>query len=418
MMDGIEIRRVTEEEWPAVLDVSRIAFGEEYTDEDDASFKGAFPFERSLGAFDGGRLVGTTAVYGLQLTVPGGGSLPMGGLTWVGVLPTHRRRGILRTMMQRQFTDMLERGEVVSGLGASESTIYGRYGYGPATSAISFEVERAFGQFATPPDGPPSDPGRVILLDAREAADQLPGLYETLRLMQPGATDRPAWLWRSHLADPPHNRYGSGRMHHVKHENASGVADGYASYRLRENWVKETAALEVKVVELLAADAPAYRSLWHYLLNTDLSRTISCYRGRADEPLRWLLADPRRFNVTALYDNLWLRLLDAPRALVARTYGSAGRLALEVSDPFLSPAVRTFHLQVERANEPGAECALTSAPGDLALDMDVLGMVYLGGVSFATLAAAGRVRELTPGAVDRADLMFASGTAPYCSTDF
>ena len=247
----------------------------------------------------------------------------------------------------------------------------------------------------------------------------MPPLYERLRVAEPGATDRPDWWWQAHFIDPSHNRDGAGRLYHVTHEDAVGLTDAYASYRLRENWAKETPMLEVRVVEMLAADRQAYRAVWRYLLDTDLSRTISCYRGRVDEPLRWLLADPRRFNVTALYDNLWLRLLDARQALALRAYRSTGRLVLEISDPFPTPRKLNLQLRVDQADDSsGADCADTAAPPDLALGMDSLGMVYLGGSTFANLAAAGRIRELRSGAIGLADLMFSSARAPYCCTDF
>lgn len=204
-------------------------------------------------------------------------------------------------------------------------------------------------------------------------------------------------------------------MFHAKHETVPGVADGYLSYRIREQWEGAIPLSHVLVVELIARDPGVYRALWDYALNTDLCRTISFSSGRADEPLRWLLADPRRFRVDALSDYLWLRLLDAPRALAARAYGARGRLVLEVTDVFPTPSTSRFILSSGTA---GAECAPTKATPDLALGIDSLGAAYLGGVPFAALATAGRVRELRPGALDRADAMFRTSTAPYCVTMF
>lgn len=422
-MDDLELRQVHEEEWPAVLDLSRITFGEEYTDDDAKAFFPAFPFARSLGAFEGGTLVGLTAVLPLQLTLPGRVAISTGGLTWVGVLPTHRRRGILRRLMHGQFEDMAGRGEVVSGLTASEGSIYGRYGYGPATSAISFEIERPYARLL--PGSRQADESRghnrMSLLTREQATAEIPAIYDRLRFSQPGATDRPASLWFGHFADTEHYREGASRMYHVKHEGSDGVADGYVSYRLKENWLKETPMLEVKVVEYMAADTGVYRDLWDYLLNTDLSRTISCGKARVDEPLRWLLADQRRFAVTALYDSLWLRLLDVPRALSSRAYRATGRLILEVQDPFPLPTVHNLRLEVTGPGSAGngaAECTRTDRPADLSLDAGTLAAAYLGGVSFATLRSAGRVRENTPGAVALADAMFSVAMAPFCSTDF
>jgi len=422
-MDQMKIRTIREEEFPAVVAVNCLAFGEAAGEDDANAWRLAFPFERSLGLFEGGKMVATSAVFSFELTVPGGVAIPMGGLTWIATLPTHRRVGLLRRLMIAQFKDMAARSEMVSGLAASEGNIYGRFGYGPATSVMSFGVERTGAAFAAPIDKTAA--GRVILLDAEEAASRLPALYESFRLRQPGALSRTPGMWKAHLADPPHAWWGATRMFHVIHETSPGAPDGYVSYRVKEEWDGATAANIVKVIELLAADPGAYKALWDYMLRTDLSRTVSYGWGHVDEPLRWLLADPRRFKVVDLHDFLWLRLLDVARALAARAYAAAGRLVLEVTDTFPTPSVKRFLLSTDRAasgSDPTfpalAECAATSSAPDLALPIDALGAVYLGGVTFATLAAAGRVRELTPGAVARADAMFASASAPYCATEF
>jgi predicted acetyltransferase len=418
-MGGIEIRRLAEEHWPAVLDISRVTFGEEYVDEDLGPFRVAFPMERAFGAFDRGRLVGCTAALSMQLTLPGHTSIPMGGLTWVGVLPTHRRRGILTGLLRAQSADMVEHGEAVSGLVASEGNIYGRFGYGPAVSAVSFSVERAHGAFFDPVG--PERTGRITLLAAEEAGTRLPPIYEALLLQHPGMVSRPGDWWSGYLADPPHHRRGQTRMFHVIHESADGTPDGYASYRLKDDWSDETAALKLTVVDLVAADRQVYKELWDYLLRTDLTSTISCWRGRLDEPLRWLLADPRRFHVTSMWDSLWVRLLDMPRALTARAYRSTGRLVFEVHDPFPEPAARNLGLEVTQAGVAGlsaVHCAPVQTPPDLSLDAGSLGAAYLGGASFASLAAAGRVQQRTRGAVETADTMFSTGTAPFCSTEF
>jgi predicted acetyltransferase len=411
----VDIRPVREEEFESVLEVAGAAFGEEYSAEDADSYRAEFPFERSLAAFVDGKMASLSAVLSLELTLPGGVAVPMGGVTWIATLPTHRRQGLLTRLMAANFTDMIERGEIVSGLGASEGTIYGRFGYGPATTVTSFRVERAHACFAT--DCNPSPAGRLIMLDSNEAADVLPAVYESLRLRQPGAISRPSSLWRAYLADPPIQRGGATRMHHVAHEAAPGIVDGYVSYRVKAEFEGATALNAVHVAELLAADAGVYRALWGFVMGTDLCHTVSVERGRPDEPLRWLLADLRRFRFGESFDFLWLRLLDVPRALAARRYANPGRLVLEVADPFPAPRIDRFLLTAERG-DAAAECSTTSAAPDLALDASMLGAVYLGGVSFATLAAAGRVLELTPGAIARADAMFFSACAPFCAVEF
>lgn len=423
-MDSIEIRPLREEEFPAAVALSCAAFGEEATEEDAKAYRAGFPFDRSLCAFENGRPVAASAVLSLQLTLPGRATVPMGGVTWIATLPTHRRRGLLRRLMAAHFADMTERGEIVSGLGASEANIYGRFGFGPATHFASFSVERAFADFASPDEEAAA--GRITFLDADEAAAQLPVIYENLRLQQPGAVSRTSGLWAEHLSDTSAQREGAGRMHHCKHETTPGVPDGYVSYRIKGDWKGELPANEVRVVELLAADRHVYRALWSYVLDIDLSQTVTCWRGRVDEPLRWLLADRRRFKVGTVADFLWLRLLDVPRALAARAYEAPGELVLEITETFPASKTTRYALHAGRGDAPSAgraaacdnDCAPTTATPDISLDMDMLGAVYLGGATFATLAAAGKVRELKTGAVVRADRMFSSGSAPYCVVEF
>ena len=429
-LGDLEVRPIREDEFEAVLEVCSIAFGEELTAEDTAAWLPAFPFERSLGAYENGRMVATSAVLSLELTVPGGETIPMGGVTWISTLPTHRRRGILRHLLTAHFQDMAERGETVSGLGASEGIIYGRFGYGPATSSMSFSVEQAHAAFAACADAPQEH--KLSLLGREEAATAIPAIHESLRRLVPGTVTRSPGLWQTFFADPPSEREGASRMLHVIHSNDRGEPDGYVSYRVKEDWKGATSHNEVKVVELLAADPSCYVSLWRYILDTDLAKTISCARGRPDEPLRWLLADPRRFAVYELFDFLWLRLVDVSAALAARRYAAAGELVLEISDDLSMRGASRYLLSVEptSAAEPASEpqtqaafpfvakCSPTEATPDLVLDAGTLATIYLGGVSFVSLAVAGRVQELTPAATTLADAMFRAPTQPFCSTDF
>jgi predicted acetyltransferase len=412
-MDDVLIRAPREEEFHAIWEIACAAFCAQPSQEDEETHRVGFPFERALCAYEDGRMVATSAVYSQELTVPGHAAVPMGGITWIATLPTHRRRGLMQQLVAASLADMVERGETVSGLGASEGSIYGRFGYGPATSVVSFSVDRPYADFSSPSD----DPGgcSLRLLDPSEAASRLPGVYESVRLSQPGSVSRPAVWWNGHMADPPGDRGGFSRMLHVAHETVPGAPDGYVSYGFKEEW---DAPNSVKVLELVTANPCAYRALWHYILNTDLCETAICGRGRVDEPLRWLLADPRRFRVNALSDFLWLRLLDIPRALAARSYRMEDDLVLEVCESFPSPRVSRLLLCTGPADAPGAECVPTTRAADLSLEIGVLAAAYLGGASWATLAAAGRVRELQAGAIKRADAVFATDTAPYCATEF
>ncbi|MFH0916430.1 MAG: GNAT family N-acetyltransferase [bacterium] len=413
-MVTITTRPLHEEEFHAAVGVACAAFGEQATREDEEAYRQVFELERSLCAFEADTMVGMSAVLTLELTLPGGVAAPAGGLTWAAVLPTHRRRGVLRQLMAAQLADMTRRGELVSALLASEGNIYGRFGYGPATSALSFSVERARAAFARPVCAR----GRIVLLTGQEAAAELPTVYERLQRVQPGAVSRPPGWWKQYLHDPEAEREGGGEMLHAKHVTASGEPDGYVTYRIKQEWQGMASRSTLLVVELLAADPEVYAALWDFVLNTDLIHTISFSRGAVDEPLRWLLADPRAFAVRALTDYLWVRLLDIPGALAARAYSAADEMVLEVNETFPAPITTRVALRVGRARSQDVECAPTTEPADLALELSSLGATYLGGVSFATLAAAGRVRELRAGSVERADAMFSTGAAPYCVTMF
>jgi predicted acetyltransferase len=206
-------------------------------------------------------------------------------------------------------------------------------------------------------------------------------------------------------------------MYHAVHTGPTGVDDGYVSYRIKEQWLASTPMNEVVVVELLAGDRDAYRALWHYIIGTDLCHTISCGRARVDEPLRWLLADSRRLAVNAVSDDLYLRLLDLPRALAARAYAAPGELVLEVSESFPTSRIGRYLLRTGPGSE-GADCRPTDRQPDISLDVATLGAAYLGGVSFTSLSAAGRLEYADRGALAVADAMFSTSIAPHCSTQF
>jgi predicted acetyltransferase len=134
-----------------------------------------------------------------------------------------------------------------------------------------------------------------------------------------------------------------------------------------------------------------------------------------DEPARWRLADPRRLRTTHIGDQLWVRLLDLPAALRARRYAADGELVLEVTDALRPRNQGRWRLQ---GGPDGAACEPTGAEPDLALDVATLGAAYLGGPRLSVLARAGRVAELTPGALGRGDQMLVSEPSPLCTTHF
>jgi predicted acetyltransferase len=408
----IEIRPIAAEQWAEFGRVMGIVFGESHSDEELTDHQRGFEFDRSMAAFDGDRIVGTGGADSLELTLPGLTSIPVGGLTAISVLPTHRRRGILRAMILRHFEDVEARGEPVSALGASESVIYGRFGYGVATMFADYEIDPRHGAFLR---GIAPGSGRLRMLEPEEAAKLVPAFYERYHHSQPGELSRkPAW-WERYVRDPEWGRDGFSRHVDVVYESEPGRVDGWVSYRVQERWPEGMPANLVKVRMLVGLTPEADAALWRYCLDLDLAGTVRLQDRPVDEPGRWRLADPRRLRTVHVGDHLWVRLLDLPAAMRARRYATDGQLVLEVTDALRPRNQGRFRLE---GGPDGAACEPTTAEPDLALDVADLGAAYLGGARLAVLARAGRVVELAPGAARRADAMLVSDPAPLCTTHF
>jgi predicted acetyltransferase len=423
-----EIRGITPDEYLHFWNTIHIPFGERPSDTSFENWRSASEFDRALAvtdSLDANRMVATAGAYSLELTLPGGAFVPAAGVTWVGVLPTHRRRGLLTALMRRQLDDVAAHGESLAILTASESSIYSRFGYGQATLAALWEIERQHAAFSsrTPaaPGGEaaPEPSGRVRLMEHEEALGVLPALYDRVRRLQPGAVSRSQGYWIATLHGPYETVSGFGPRFYVSYISAAGEVDGASHYRIKPNWDQGFPASTVEVNEILAVSPTAYSELWRYLLSLDLVQTIRVVRRPVDEPVRWLLADPRRLRLARLTDDLWVRLLDVEAALGARGYRTHDRLSFDVADGFRPQVAGRYVLTT---GPDGAECrriaAGTDTHADLTLDISDLGSTYLGGVSFSTLARAGRVIEETPGALARADLLFSTDRAPYCGTPF
>ncbi len=406
-----ELRPITEGEFDALHRVISTSFGSESTEESVVYTRRFFEFDRSIAALDGGEMVGSAAAYSFELTLPGGTSASAAGVTWVGVLPTHRRQGILRSMMDYQLTDVARRGEPLAVLTASEGGIYGRFGYGLATTFADYEIDPRHGRFLRPPAGR----GRLRLLEPEETAKVVPAFYDRYRRGQPGELSRPQVWWDVYARDPEWTRQGASRHYDVVYESEPGRVDGWVGYRVENRWPGGLAANIIKVRMLVGLTPEAEAALWRYLFDMDLAGTIKLFDRPVDDPVRWRLADPRRLRVTEVGDQLWVRLLDLRGALEARRYAVEGELVLEVTDGLRPRNQGRFRLQ---GGPDGAACEPTQADPDLGLDIADLGAAYLGGASLVSLARAERVTELTPGALLRADRMFAASPPPVCTTHF
>jgi predicted acetyltransferase len=393
----------------AFLNAVEVPFAFTPRDEDFQLFEPLIELDRALAAYDGGRVVGTAGIFSMGLTVPGG-ELPMAGVTMVSVHPTHRRRGLLREMMRQQLEAIHRRHEPLAGLWASEGAIYQRFGYGMATLAARFEIERARSAFRETP----APTGSLRLVDADAAARLFPPVFEKVRAMRAGVYDRPEAWWRSEFFhDPEHQRNGGSPATYVVHET-DGMADAYARYRLHPEWDERGPKYALEVLEAMATTPEATAELWRYLLDVDLVATI---RGRnlpIDHPLLLLLAEPRRLG-WGVGDALWLRVVDLVAALEGRGWAADGRIVLEVRDETCPWNAGRWELSAEGG---GGRVTATTRSADLALHVRDLGAAYLGGVGMSQLHSAGRIAELTPGAADRADAMLRTAFAPWCPTIF
>ncbi len=395
----MELRPASREEFEEFSVSALWAFHRVYTDHDRERYARIDEPERSLAWFDEGRIVATTSAFTRSLTVPGE-ILPCAAVTAIAVVPTHRRRGLLTSMMRRQFDDLRARGDALAVLWASEGGIYARYGYGVAARAARLVARRPAARLALAPDvGEPLRAG-----PAGEHVEAMRAVHECVRPHRPGMLDRPGPWWGDRLNDPESERHGAQPLQAVT------VEDGYALYAVRPEWGDEGPAGDVGIRELFAATPQARARLWAYLLDQDLTKTISWRGAPVDEPLWLMLTDPRAVR-SVVIDALWLRLVDVAAALSARTYASDPNVVIEIADEFCAWNAGRYRLA-------DGSCTRVDDAPDLALDAATLAAAYLGDTTLVTLAAAGRVRELTPGAVARASAAFRSAVAPWCPETF
>jgi len=364
--------------------------------------------DRTWGAFDGARLVGTLRSFPTPLTVPGPGQVAASALTQVTVAPTHRRRGLLTGMLGAELRAGMDRGEPVGILVAAEYPIYGRFGYGPAIEGATYRLDLPAVRFRRPPTGD------VELVDRAALAALAPALYERCRAERPGSIGRSARWWDRTLQQVSVPGASAPEGYQAVVRAPDGTVDGYVRYRGRQHWDDMRAAGELTVDELMAATPAAYERLWRHCCEVDLVRAVEARSRPVDEPLAWFLEDGRAVRQTGRFDFVWVRVFDVVGALCARRYTSAGALVLEIDDP-LGLAGGRFALET---SAEGATCTVTTRRADLAMGVDALGSLYLGGVSALALAHSGRIDELRPGALARAEVAFTSAPAPWCATWF
>ncbi|MGI8479538.1 MAG: GNAT family N-acetyltransferase [Gaiellaceae bacterium] len=382
-------------------------FGWVPTGEEVERFSQVLPFERMHAAFDGKEIIGGAGVFPFEMTVPGG-PVPCAGVTVVGVLPTHRRRGLLSRMMRAQIDDIRERGEPFAALWASEPTIYDHFGYGHASLTHEIRLPRIWAALRA---GTPPRAGQVRLVESDEAQKVLPRLYDRVRKETPGFLTRSkAWWALRRLRDDPSRRPpGSGPLNHAVFER-DGRAAGYALYRVAQSEEGGHWKRNLRVVEALGIDARATLEIWRFLLEVDWTDDIQASLLSTDHPLMHLVARVDRLDLR-VGTGLWVRPVDVGATLSARRYRSDIRITFEVSDSFCPWNEGIWTLANGTATR-------SSRRPDLRVSVQALGAAYLGGFSFAELSRAGLVEEASRGALARADALFRSDRAPWCPEIF
>ena len=375
------------------------------TEADVARVARVLPVERMHGAWEDGRAIGGAGAFPFELTVPGG-RVRAAGVTVVGVLPTHRRRGVLRAMMRAQLDDCHRRGETVAYLWATEDTIYGRFGYGIGSFTGEIELAREGSAYA----GPAGRAGQSRLVGLDEAEPLVSPVYERVAVDTPGMFARTSAWWQARvLTDPEWRRAGGGDLRCVVMD-LDGRPAAYALYRVNFASDRGIPTGAVDVVEALGDSPEATRAIWRFLLDIDWTARLKAHLLPVDHPLRLLLAEPRRLRFS-LRDGLWVRLVDVGGALAARSYLSPDAVVVEVADAFCP-----WNEGRWRVGPSGVE--RTRDEAELRCDVTALGSVYLGGFTWAQLARGFRVEELRAGALARADGLFRTPAAPWCPEIF
>ena len=396
----LELKTLTDADFIPWLHAEARAYGNRL-DHDPAVLRPHFDLARAIAVYDtdgapaggtrGGphgapQIVGGAHSHLLEMSVPGGAA-PVAGVANVAVQPTHRRRGVMSMMMRHQLHDCHARGEPLAALFASESGIYGRFGYGIGSFHEQWRIDRQHTAYARPAEHARAAAARhIAFIDPARIMDELPDVFRRATAGRPAVFQRARHHWQQAADDPEHRQGGPGGLFYAACRNDDGHIEGYAVYRTRRP--------VVIVQELMTTTVAAAAALWRFCFDTDLMETTEALKRPVDDPLPWLLADPRRLQ-RATRDGLWLRIIDAQKALPLRRYAAPGALTLQIHDDLCPWNTTPLTLQTTLSD---AECRPTRSAPDVTITVSALASAYLGAATFTTLARAGLAEEHTPGA--------------------
>ena len=395
----LEMRTVTADEFVQWVRVEARAYGNRL-DDDPEVLRPHFDLDRSIAVFDQGNIIGGAHSHRVEMSIPGASAV-IAGVANIAVQPTHTRRGVMTRMMHHQINDLHERGEPLAALFARESAIYRRFGYGIGSLHERWMIDRQYNGYARQYESR----GRIVFVDPVDITKEFPEVFRRSTVDRPGVFQRALHHWERDSQAPEHKQGGPGGLFYAAYEDG-GRVDGYATYRTR--------GTTLVVNELMAATKEANTALWRFCFDVDLISCTEVLRRPVDDPLPWMLADPRRLQ-RSTSDGMWVRLIDVGAALKLRRYMQSDRLVLEVRDELCPWNEGRFELQ---GSSEGATCRASSSSPDLVLAVSDLASTYLGTVSFSTLSQAGLVDERTPGALLRADRMFAARHQPWTPCNF
>ena len=395
----LEMRTVTTDEFVQWCRAEARAHGNRLAGDPEV-LRPHFDLDRSIAVFDQGNIVGGAHSHRLEMSIPGSSAV-IAGVANIAVQPTHRRQGVMTRMMHHQIKDIHEREEPLAALFARESVIYGRFGYGIGSLHERWMIDRQYNGYARPHESR----GRIVFVDPVDITKELPEVFRRSTMDRPGVFQRAPHQWKRDSQAPEHKQGGPGGLFYAAYEDG-GRVDGYATYRINGS--------TLVVNELMAATTEANTALWRFCFDTDLMSSTEALKRPVDDPLPWMLADPRRLQ-RSTRDGMWLRLIDVGASLELRRYMQSDSLVLEVRDELCPWNEGRFELE---GSAEGATCRVSSSSPDLVLAVSVLASAYLGTVSFSTLSQAGLVDERTPGALQRADRMFAVQYQPWTPHNF
>jgi len=395
----LEMRTVTTDEFVQWLHSEARAHGNRL-DADPEVLRPHFDLDRSIAVFDQGYIVAGAHSHRVEMSIPGASAV-VAGVANIAVQPTHTRRGLMTRMMHHQLNDIHERGEPLAALFARESVIYRRFGYGIGSLHERWMIDRQYNGYARPHESH----GRIVFVDPVDITKEFPEVFRRSTVDRPGVFQRPLHEWERNSQALEHSQGGPGGLFYAAYEDG-GRVDGYVTYRI--------SGTTLVVNELMAATEEANTALWRFCFDVDLISCTEALRRPVDDPLPWMLADPRRLQ-RSTRDGMWVRLIDVGASLKLRRYMQSDRLVLEVRDELCPWNEGRFELE---GSSEGATCRASSSSPDLVLGVSDLASAYLGAVSFSTLAHAGLVEERTPGALLRADRMFAVRYQPWTPHGF